>query len=91
MVPELVNCPYANNGIPINIATYEKDCAMNFNVNYKSIKDFVVYSFEEYVEEDGFTASQSAAKILEEDWRQLNYNSFAKAAYYICEPLSVLG
>lgn len=61
-----------------------KECAMNFNVNYKSIKDSVVYSFEEYVEEDGFTASQSAAKIFEEDWRQLNNNSFTKTAYYIC-------
>ncbi|MGE7912686.1 hypothetical protein [Lysinibacillus xylanilyticus] len=57
---------------------------MNNNVNYESIKDSVVYSFEEYIEDDGFTASQSAAKVFEEDWRELNYNSFTKNAYYIC-------
>lgn len=54
------------------------------NIDYESIKDSVVYSFEEYVEEDGFTAPQSAAKVFEEDWRELNYNEFSKAAYYIC-------
>ncbi len=74
----------------LNIVTYEKDCAMNFNVNYKSIKDSVVYSFEEYVEEDGFTASQSAAKIFEEDWRQLNKNSFTQTPFYNVLPLRVL-
>jgi hypothetical protein len=45
---------------------------MNNNVDYESIKD------------DGFTASQSAAKVFEEDWRELNYNAFTKTAYYIC-------
>ncbi|NPC90787.1 hypothetical protein HOO54_00490 [Bacillus sp. WMMC1349] len=40
--------------------------------------------FEEYVEDDGFTAPQSAAKVFEEDWRELNYNIFTKTAYYIC-------
>jgi len=54
--------------------------AMNNNVDYESIKDSVVYSFEEYIEDDGFTASQSAAKVFEEDWRELNYNAFTKAA-----------
>lgn len=56
---------------------------MNNNVDYESIKDSVVYSFEEYVEDNGFTASQSAAKVFEEDWRELNYNAFSKTAYYI--------
>lgn len=57
---------------------------MNNNIDYESIKDSVVYSFEEYVEDDGFTAPQSAAKVFEEDWRELNYNAFSKTAYYIC-------
>lgn len=57
---------------------------MNNNIDYESIKDSVVYSFEEYIEEDGFTASQSAAKVFEEDWRDLNYNAFTRTAYYIC-------
>lgn len=57
---------------------------MNNSVDYESIKDSVVYSFEEYVEDDGFTAPQSAAKVFEEDWRELNYNDFTKTAYYIC-------
>lgn len=57
---------------------------MKNNVDYESIKDSVVYSFEEYIEEDGFTASQSAAKVFEEDWRDLNYNAFTRTAYYIC-------
>lgn len=57
---------------------------MNNNVDYESIKDSVVYSFEEYIEEDGFTAPQSAAKVFEEDWRDLNYDTFTRTAYYIC-------
>ncbi|MEC2077199.1 hypothetical protein [Metabacillus fastidiosus] len=57
---------------------------MNNNVDYQRIKGSIIYSFEEYVEEDGFTASQSAAKVFEEDWRELNYNAFTKTAYYIC-------
>ena len=57
---------------------------MNNNIDYESIKDSVVYSFEEYVEDHGFTAPQSAAKVFEEDWRELNYNVFTKTAYYIC-------
>lgn len=57
---------------------------MNINFNYENIKDSIVYGFEEYVEEDGFTASQAAAKTFEEEWRRLNHNMFTKAAYYIC-------
>lgn len=59
-------------------------CNVNNNVDYQRIKDSIIYSFEEYVEEDGFTASQSVAKVFEEDWRELNYNAFTKTAYYIC-------
>lgn len=62
-----------------------KECAMNFNVNYKGIKDSVVYSFEEYVEEDGFTASQSAAKIFEEDWETAQQKFFyTDSILYMC-------
>lgn len=57
---------------------------MRNKLNYQSIKNSVVYSFEEYIEDDGFTAAQSAAKVFEEEWRELNYNRFTKAAYYIC-------
>ena len=57
---------------------------MNNKFSYERIKDSIVYSFEEYVGEDGFTVSQSAAKTFEEEWRRLNYNMFTKTAYYIC-------
>ena len=57
---------------------------MNISVDYESIKDSIVYSFEEYVEEDGFSAPQAAAKTFEEEWRRLNYSMFTKTAYYIC-------
>ncbi|AIY78758.1 hypothetical protein FDB15_14190 [Clostridium botulinum] len=53
------------------------------NINYEVIKDSVVFSFEEYMEEDGYNSSQAAARILEEDWRALNYSLFSKACYYI--------
>lgn len=57
---------------------------MNSNTDYEGIKDSVVYSFEEYVQDEGFTPSQATGKIFEEDWRELNYNAFSKASYYIC-------
>lgn len=57
---------------------------MNNNIYYESIKDSVVYSFEEYIEEDGFTVPQATAKTFEEEWRELNYSAFSKSSYYIC-------
>ncbi len=53
------------------------------NVNYEEVKDSVVFSFEEYMEEDSYNSSQSAARILEEDWRSLNYSLFIKTCYYV--------
>lgn len=57
---------------------------MNFSIEYEVIKDSIVYSFEEYVGEDGLTALQASAKTFEEEWKRLNYNMFTKTAYYIC-------
>lgn len=53
-------------------------------ISYETIKELVNYSFEEYVDEDGYTSSQASAKIFEECWRKLNYNLFAKTSFYIC-------
>lgn len=53
------------------------------NINYEVIKDSVVFGFEEYIEEEGYNSSQAAARILEEDWRSLNYNLYSKTCYYI--------
>ncbi|WP_291562618.1 MULTISPECIES: hypothetical protein [unclassified Clostridium] len=52
------------------------------NVSYEDIKDSVIFGFEEYMEEDGYNSSQAAARILEEDWRSLNYSLFSKTCYY---------
>lgn len=60
----------------------ERNCKMN-NINYEVIKDSVVFGFEEYIEEEGYNSSQAAARILEEEWRSLNYNLYSKTCYYI--------
>lgn len=52
-------------------------------ISYEDIKDSVVFGFEEYREEDGYNSSQAAARILEEEWRVLNYSHFNKTCYYI--------
>ncbi|MGG3799109.1 hypothetical protein [Metabacillus fastidiosus] len=52
-------------------------------VSYERIKDSVVFGFEEYVEEDGLNVAQASAKILEEEWRRVNTNSYTKALYFI--------
>ncbi len=53
------------------------------NISYEYIKDSVVFGFEEYREEEGYNSSQAAARILEEDWRALNYSHFNKTCFYI--------
>ena len=53
------------------------------NTSYEDIKDSVVFGFEEYRKDDGYNSSQAAARILEEDWRALNYNHFNKTCFYI--------
>ena len=63
---------------------------MNVCFDYESIKDAVVYSFEEYVGDDGFTASQAAAKLFEEEWRRLNYSNYTKALYFICTAIECI-
>ncbi|WP_242218467.1 hypothetical protein [Bacillus cereus group sp. BfR-BA-01380] len=52
------------------------------NISYEDIKDSVVFGFEEYIEEEGYNSSQAAGRILEEEWRVLNYSYFNKACYY---------
>jgi hypothetical protein len=52
-------------------------------MDYKSIKDSVVFGFEEYIDEEGLNIAQASAKILEEDWRRVNDSSFTKTLYFI--------
>lgn len=56
---------------------------MDETIKYNSIKDSVLYGFEEYINEEHYNASQAAARILEEDWRQVNYSKFTKASYFL--------
>ena len=49
---------------------------MDYLIHYNKIKDAVAYGFEEYINEEFYNPSQAAARILEEDWRQVNYNLF---------------
>lgn len=53
------------------------------NISYEDIKDSVVFGFEEYREKERYNSSQAAARILEEEWRALNYSYFNKTCYYI--------
>lgn len=52
-------------------------------LNYEDIKDSVVFSYEEYIDDEGYDCAQAAARILEEDWRDLNFNHISKAYYFI--------
>lgn len=54
-----------------------------FDISYSSIKDAVVYDFDEYVNEENLTPRQVSAKIIEEGLRRVNYNSFTKSSYFI--------
>jgi hypothetical protein len=50
-------------------------------MGYESIKDSVMFGFEEYIEEDGLNVAQTSAKILEEEWRRVNDSLFTKTLY----------
>lgn len=56
---------------------------MNDRIRYDSIKDAVIYAFDEYINEEHFNVCQTAAKIIEEDWREVNYNAFTRASYFL--------
>ncbi|ALP36007.1 hypothetical protein ASL14_07315 [Paenibacillus sp. IHB B 3084] len=51
--------------------------------SYERIKNSVVLDFEEYIEEEGLSVAQVAAKILEEDWRRVNVSLFTKTLYFV--------
>lgn len=42
------------------------------------IQELLSIDFEEYTVKDGLNATQATAKLLEEDWRQLNENDITK-------------
>ena len=56
---------------------------MNDRIKYEAIKDAVEYGFDEYMNEENLDICQATAKILEEDWREVNYNIFTKASYFL--------
>lgn len=56
---------------------------MNAGNYYSLIKDAVAYGFNEYINEEGFNVCQASAKILGEDWREVNYSTFIKLSYLL--------
>lgn len=50
---------------------------------YDRIYDSVLFSFEEYIEEDGLSTTQTSAKILEEDNKQLNLSKLSQNMYIV--------
>lgn len=53
------------------------------NISYEDIKDSIIFSFEEYINEDGFTPQQATSKLFEEDCRWLVENDFTRSCYFI--------
>ena len=56
---------------------------MNDRIKYEAIKDAVEYGYDEYMNEANLNICQATAKILEEDWREVNYSVFTKASYFL--------
>ena len=56
---------------------------MNDRIKYEAIKDAVEYGYDEYMNEENLNICQATAKILEEDWREVNYSVFTKASYFL--------
>lgn len=56
---------------------------MEDKVTYVSIHESVAYGFDEYINEEHFNVYQTSAKILEEDWREVNKSIFTKRAYIL--------
>ena len=56
---------------------------MNNRIKYEIIKDAVEYGYKEYMNEENLNICQATAKILEEDWREVNHSIFTKASYFL--------
>ena len=56
---------------------------MKDRITYAAIRDAVVDGFDEYINEEHLNVCQSTAKILEEDWREVNYNLYTKSSYFL--------
>ena len=56
---------------------------MNNRIKYDSIKDSVVSGLDEYINEEHLNISQATGKVLEEDWREVNYSLFTKSSYFL--------
>ena len=57
---------------------------------YEDIKDCIVFSFQEYIEDEGYNPSQAAARTFEEEWRVLNKSLFNKTCFYILTAIESL-
>lgn len=56
---------------------------MKNRIKYETIKDAVKYGYEEYMNEENLDLCQATAKILEEDWGEVNHSTFTKASYFL--------
>ncbi|MFV0395302.1 MAG: hypothetical protein ACK5LC_13055 [Coprobacillaceae bacterium] len=52
-------------------------------INHEALVDDVVFGFQEYIDEDGFTIAQASGKIIEESWKIINKSLFITDCYFI--------
>ena len=50
---------------------------------YDDIAEAVQLDLDEYVNEDGLTITQASAKILEEEWQDINEDEYVKYSYLL--------
>ncbi|MGX7418401.1 hypothetical protein ACWOFR_06305 [Carnobacterium gallinarum] len=50
---------------------------------YSDIVEGIKLDLNEYINEDGFTITQASAKILEEEWQDINKDDFIKYSYLL--------
>ncbi|MBC1373097.1 hypothetical protein HB847_12040 [Listeria booriae] len=50
---------------------------------YNDIVEGIKLDLNEYMNEDGFTITQASAKILEEEWQDINKDDFIKYSYLL--------
>ncbi|MBC1290383.1 hypothetical protein HCA00_12620 [Listeria booriae] len=50
---------------------------------YNDIVEGIKLDLDEYMNEDGFTITQASAKILEEEWQDINKEEFIKYSYLL--------
>ncbi|MBC1272593.1 hypothetical protein [Listeria booriae] len=50
---------------------------------YNDIVEGIKLDLDEYMNEDGFTITQASAKILEEEWQDINKDDFIKYSYLL--------